>query len=396
MPRTKNTSLATINWTSDSNTLIWKLLAQLAKKENHAALYGIQKGNKTIGSSKAKIHKEIASVLFPESYEGNEDTLGSRVKGKIEDLYSRYKREVKRLTVTGGGLGGNDDAQSQMQSQEEHLTCYVPADGPDETTTSEARNLWEKILQGFPFFAEMHRFLCSRPNAIPPVVTTGVGPAGRHVVHFQDVEDRGGTAGDTFSQPSDYPFEPQVAIPATPARLNSMQASVDKENIQPPPSTGRKRSTSAKNSSFTVTEATIEKAKASIHRVTKKSFKDRLADATEASLKSADARAAAALRMDKKRLILEQLAQVDKKRDQVIELLRLKVYSEQVAKRKLNELEECEEEIRHPAKRPRARSPSLTSSIHQSSPIASSSIRYSSPNWDITQGLSLPSEDTIL
>ena len=45
MPRTKNTSLATINWTSDSNTLIWKLLAQLAKKENHAALYGIQKGN---------------------------------------------------------------------------------------------------------------------------------------------------------------------------------------------------------------------------------------------------------------------------------------------------------------------------------------------------------------
>ena len=49
---------------------------------------------------------------------------------------------MKRLTVTGGGLGGNDDAQSQMQSQEEHLTCYVPADGPDETTTSEARNLW--------------------------------------------------------------------------------------------------------------------------------------------------------------------------------------------------------------------------------------------------------------
>jgi hypothetical protein len=40
---------------------------------------------KTIGSSKAKIHKEIASVLFPESYEGNEDTLGSRVKGKIEE-----------------------------------------------------------------------------------------------------------------------------------------------------------------------------------------------------------------------------------------------------------------------------------------------------------------------
>src|ERR1700678_3469310 len=88
MPHTKNTSLATINWTSDSNTLIWKLLAQLAKKENHAALYGIQKGivrahiymkcskirvcsQKTIGSSKAKIHKEIASVLFPVTTSSN-------------------------------------------------------------------------------------------------------------------------------------------------------------------------------------------------------------------------------------------------------------------------------------------------------------------------------------
>ena len=72
--------------------------------------------------------------------------------------------------------------------------CYVPAEGPDEATTPQARNLWgmscqfifvsdayifeEKIVEGFPFFPEMHRHLCGRPNAIPPVVTTGVGLTG--------------------------------------------------------------------------------------------------------------------------------------------------------------------------------------------------------------------------
>ena len=56
-------------------------------------------------------------------------------------LYARYKREVKRLTITGGGLGGIDDDNSQPSSQEEHLACYVPAQGPDEATTSQARNL---------------------------------------------------------------------------------------------------------------------------------------------------------------------------------------------------------------------------------------------------------------
>jgi len=40
---------------------------------------------KTLGLSKAKIYKEIASVLFPDLYTGNEDTLGSCVKGKIEE-----------------------------------------------------------------------------------------------------------------------------------------------------------------------------------------------------------------------------------------------------------------------------------------------------------------------
>ena len=45
MARTKNQTLGTINWTADNNVLIWHLLGELAKKENQAALYGVQKGN---------------------------------------------------------------------------------------------------------------------------------------------------------------------------------------------------------------------------------------------------------------------------------------------------------------------------------------------------------------
>ena len=177
--------------------------------------------------------------------------------------------------------------------------CYVPAEGPDDATTAQARNLWgtscqlifvsdayifeEKIVEGFPFFPEMHRHLCGRPNAIPPVVTTGVGPTGRHVVHFQAIEDRtsSSTAAELPSQPTGAPAVTPTDILATPVRPKSTVSGANdtKENVKPPPTTGGKRA--PKDSSFTVTEATIEKAKASIQRVTKKSFEDRLADATE-------------------------------------------------------------------------------------------------------------------
>ncbi|KAF4615111.1 hypothetical protein D9613_003450 [Agrocybe pediades] len=363
--RQKTSNIGSINWTENKNTLIWSLLAELAKEDNHAALYGVQKGNKTIGSTKAKIHKGIASVLFPDLYPGNEDTLATRVKSKIEDLHNRYKKEVKRLTVTGGGLGGNDDSGSQEGAREEHLVCYVPADGvkrltvtggglggnddsgsqegareehlvcyvpadgvkrltvtggglggnddsgsqegareehlvcyvpadgPDHTTTVEAKNLWDDILAGFPFFKEMHRFLCGRPNTLPPVVTTGVGPNGRHVVHFQPLEN--GPSSVPSASPPSPTTEPGAVEPV-------------KENIQTPALVPRK---GARESSFSMDA--IEKAKSSIQRVVKKSFEERLADATEANLKSADNRAAATLRMEKKRLHLDQLSHFDNK-----------------------------------------------------------------------------------
>jgi len=68
-------------------------------------------------------------------------------------------------------------------------------------TTQEALNIWgalaslfflsmlefclDDINKAFPYFATMHRYLLTCPNVIPPVVTTGVGPEGCKVTHYQ-------------------------------------------------------------------------------------------------------------------------------------------------------------------------------------------------------------------
>ncbi|EDR03564.1 uncharacterized protein LACBIDRAFT_331344 [Laccaria bicolor S238N-H82] len=341
---------------------------------------------KTLRSSKAK---EIASVLFPKSYKGNEDTLGSHVKGKIED-----------------GLEGNDNENLQPSSQEEHLACYILADGPDKGTTSEAQNLWdayifkEKIVEGFPFFPKMHHHLCGCPNAILPVVMTGVGPTGQHVVHFQAIEDQSSssTAAELPLQQTGAPAVTPTEVLATPMHTPSMVSGENdtKENTNPPPTTGGKHT--PKDSSFMVTEATIEKAKALIQHVTKKSFEDRLADTTKASLKSADACAAATFHIEKKCFLLEQLSQIDKQRDQIIDLYCLKVYSEEEAKCKLNDIDRHEEDFQCPIKQACAHSPTPQTPVRHSSPIEipSSPICFSSPDWAIANGLSLPSQDTTL
>ena len=43
-PRNKS-SVAAVSWTANNSALTWNLLSELAKKENHGALYGVQKGN---------------------------------------------------------------------------------------------------------------------------------------------------------------------------------------------------------------------------------------------------------------------------------------------------------------------------------------------------------------
>ncbi|KAJ2935850.1 hypothetical protein H1R20_g1244, partial [Candolleomyces eurysporus] len=145
-------SIANIEWSKDSHALIWKLLAELEKGQNHVWLFGLQKGQKTTKDSKIGVAKRIGSVILPELYAQDPDTVGSRIKGKADNLHAKYKEEVKHLQQTGGGIGGN---RQDSWDANEYLDCYVGAGGPDETTTSEACNLW-----------------ASRPNAIPSAITT--------------------------------------------------------------------------------------------------------------------------------------------------------------------------------------------------------------------------------
>ncbi|KAJ2923796.1 hypothetical protein H1R20_g13294, partial [Candolleomyces eurysporus] len=162
-------SIANIEWSKDSHALIWKLLAELEKGQNHVWLFGLQKVQKTTKDSKIGVAKRIGSVILPELYAQNPDTVRSRIKGKADNLHAKYKEEVKHLQQTGGGIGGN---RQDSWDANEYLDCYVGAGGPDETTTSETHNLWEEINQRFLFFATMHRFLASRPNAVSPAITT--------------------------------------------------------------------------------------------------------------------------------------------------------------------------------------------------------------------------------
>lgn len=43
----------------------------------------------------------------------------------------------------------------------------------------------EDITRRFAYFPVLHKFLGARSNIVPPVLTTGVGPQGRKVVHLQ-------------------------------------------------------------------------------------------------------------------------------------------------------------------------------------------------------------------
>lgn len=71
------------------------------------------------------------------------DTIAVQLLTHFFSLIARYKKELKRLQQTGGGLGGNDD--NRTQDCNKYLDCYIPNTGPDVTTTEEAKNIWGKL-----------------------------------------------------------------------------------------------------------------------------------------------------------------------------------------------------------------------------------------------------------
>ena len=58
----------------------------------------------------------------------------------VSSLTKTYKRHAVKLRTTGNGVreeGDNDGSDS-----EEYCNFYIGADGPDENTSDEAKNIW--------------------------------------------------------------------------------------------------------------------------------------------------------------------------------------------------------------------------------------------------------------
>ncbi|KAJ7129130.1 hypothetical protein C8R46DRAFT_1143499 [Mycena filopes] len=176
----KPKSLGRIDWDADSSEMTFELITQMEVKENRLVLFGKQGHENTSGDSKVAVFKRMGSVLFPTMYLTSPNTLGKRVKGKVESLVKTYKKFAKKLQVTGGGLEKDDSGDVH-----EFLECYISSEGPDHDTSASATNLWEQIKKDFVFFPRLHALLAAQSNIVPPMIATGVGPEGRKVVHLQ-------------------------------------------------------------------------------------------------------------------------------------------------------------------------------------------------------------------
>ncbi|KAJ7197872.1 hypothetical protein C8J57DRAFT_479770, partial [Mycena rebaudengoi] len=182
-------SLPSIPWLSNGGVLIWALLAEVQKTENRKVLFGPAPEENTGKDTKIAVYGRIGSIILPEEYKTHPGDVAKRVKGKAEELFKTYKIQAERLRVTGGGIGAPGDVPGD--GVHVYQLYHIPEDGPHHDTPQVASNLCEQISEDFPYFAELHKFLCTRPNIIPPVVTTGVGPLGRQVVHHQQPDPRG-------------------------------------------------------------------------------------------------------------------------------------------------------------------------------------------------------------
>ncbi|KAG5649379.1 hypothetical protein H0H81_004193 [Sphagnurus paluster] len=143
--------------------------------------------------------------------------MGDCIKSKIEVLIKDYKKHSKRLIETGGGIRNEPDENSGGDSAESTLSFYIYSDGPNDETPDFARNLWDAIIAEFPFFPVLHRMFGARPNVVPILVSTGVGPNGGQTIWYQPPDD---SVIDPALRSSPQPITPpnllQTPIPSSP------------------------------------------------------------------------------------------------------------------------------------------------------------------------------------
>ena len=196
----------------------------------------------------------------------------------VSSLTKTYKRHAVKLRTTGNGVreeGDNDGSDS-----EEYCNFYIGADGPDENTSDEAKNIWgmwchcehlitnfcaDQIIREFPFFPELHTIFVARPNVTPIAVTTGVGPHGKKTLHMQPIDKPQQDITDQIQTLQDALNHAQAQ--RTSDDVRSSQSPLEKENLlssmQTPVSKKGPKASPLSQESFS-------KAKESIQKVSKK------------------------------------------------------------------------------------------------------------------------------
>ncbi|KAG1744902.1 uncharacterized protein EDB91DRAFT_1080442 [Suillus paluster] len=273
-----------IVWTDD---LVWQLLVQIELSENRVMLLGKwKKGENTSGDSKVTVYQRMAAAVFLQLHSQNAVAMGDRVKRKYEYLTKKIQ-------------GIQSDANGNV-SDNEFFKYYVPADGPDATTTPKAQCIW--------------------------AITTGVGPHGRKTVHYQPPSDDEGPelALENFSQiqslhtalqneaaqrgisPSfESPFDNII----DPSDFSQPLYDVDDKENDPPPSLQSTPTPTTKRApkSSSMLQDSLTKVRQWISKVPKKwTLDETLIDMQKASLDAINARATAERKLQERQLLLKE------------------------------------------------------------------------------------------
>ncbi|KAG1846544.1 hypothetical protein F4604DRAFT_1594956, partial [Suillus subluteus] len=206
------------------------------------------------------------------------------------------------------------------ESDNEYFDCYVPARGPDDTTTLRARSIWDEIEKVCVFFPVLHQIFSSHPNVTPIAITTGVGPHSKKTVHFQAPSDDEGDTGieimlDQQTQMQSLHHALQVEATRC-ANSPSFESSFDifyhdeddKENA-PPPSSQPISTPVAKRppKASLFSQSSIKRAKQRISKVPKKcSLDETLIDMQMASLAAINAHATAEIHLQERQMLLKE------------------------------------------------------------------------------------------
>ncbi|KAG6906381.1 hypothetical protein DXG01_014196 [Tephrocybe rancida] len=230
------------------------LIGKIEKTENRKVI-------NSSGNHKIQAYKCVAAKVLSEIFKIDEGMAATWVKSKWEGLHKTYAAQAWSLYQTGGRI-----QDPSAQETDEFSLCYIPAEGPNETTTAEAKNIWDKIQEQFEFFPRLHQILSTCPNITPIAVTTGVGPLGHKTIHYQAPESHQATStedkdANTNVDPALHNLDVNPIVKANPPAFPPDPE--DKENT---PARGPKPSTFES----TLLGAAITKASSTIKQIPQK------------------------------------------------------------------------------------------------------------------------------